>query len=37
MNTYHLRGLWRAVDKVAEILFPNVPKFSGNFERKDVN
>ena len=27
----------RAVDKVAEILFPNVPKFSGNLERKDVN
>lgn len=27
----------RAVDKVAEILFPSVPKFSGNSERKDVN
>jgi len=27
----------RAVDKVAEILFPNVPKFSGNLERKGVN
>ena len=27
----------RAVDKVAEILFPNVPKFSGSLERKDVN
>jgi hypothetical protein len=27
----------RAVDKVAEILFPSVPKFSGSLERKDVN
>jgi integrase len=27
----------RAVDKVAEILFPNVPKFSVRLESKDVN
>ena len=27
----------RAVDKVAEILFPKVPNFSGSLERKDVN
>lgn len=27
----------RAVNKVAEILFPNVPKFSHNAERKEVN
>jgi integrase len=27
----------RAVDKVAEILFPNVPNFSGSLNRKDVN
>jgi integrase len=27
----------RAVDKVAEILFPNVPKFSDNTERGNVN
>jgi hypothetical protein len=27
----------RAVDKVAEILLPNVPEFSGSLEREDVN